>query len=183
MISSTETKRSTLNLEKRARALEQARDTEQQFRAFAENAPSGIYIYDRHQKLTYCNEKFLELIGAPKDIKYEDFDFQDYIMPSDLSSVRDAWKTLLEDHLPVSHHFRIKMMTQNPDGTSNELHVSADSYPILDDQGNVATVQGIMFNISPLKWAESIQRARVEEALESKRQQEHFIDMTSHELR
>jgi hypothetical protein len=32
------------------------------------------------------------------------------------------------------------------------------------------------------KWAEAIQKSRVEEALESKRQQENFIDMTSHEV-
>jgi signal transduction histidine kinase len=42
---------------------------------------------------------------------------------------------------------------------------------------------GILFDISQFKWAESVQRRRVEEALEAKRQQENFIDMTSHELR
>jgi signal transduction histidine kinase len=59
---------------------------------------------------------------------------------------------------------------------------------------------GTLFDISHFKWADSVQRQRVEEALEAKRQQEKyqpssfsllslatdeysFIDMTSHELR
>ncbi|KAG9715543.1 putative histidine kinase HHK19p, partial [Aureobasidium melanogenum] len=38
-------------------------------------------------------------------------------------------------------------------------------------------------DISHLKWAEDVQKSRVEEALEAKRQNEVFIDMTSHEIR
>lgn len=37
-------------------------------------------------------------------------------------------------------------------------------------------------DVSQLKWAEARQRSRVEEALESKRKQENFIDMTSHKM-
>jgi hypothetical protein len=58
---------------------------------------------------------------------------------------------------------------------------------------------GTLFDISQFKWAESVQKRRIEEALEAKRQQEKynlssiwmtqpltcisFIDMNSHELR
>lgn len=41
----------------------------------------------------------------------------------------------------------------------------------------------IQTDISQQKWAEAFQRERREEALELKRQQENFIDMTSHEMR
>lgn len=40
-----------------------------------------------------------------------------------------------------------------------------------------------MTNISQQKWAEDIQKRRMEEAVEMKRQQENFIDITSHEMR
>jgi hypothetical protein len=33
---------------------------------------------------------------------------------------------------------------------------------------------GILFDISQFKWAESVQRRRIEEALEAKRQQEKY---------
>jgi signal transduction histidine kinase len=42
---------------------------------------------------------------------------------------------------------------------------------------------GTLFDISHFKWAESMQRRGIEEALEAKRQADHFIDSTSHELR
>lgn len=39
-----------------------------------------------------------------------------------------------------------------------------------------------MTDISPVKFAEIVQNSRVEEAVEARRQQENFIDMTSHEV-
>lgn len=39
-----------------------------------------------------------------------------------------------------------------------------------------------MTDISPVKFAEIVQNSRVEEAIEARRQQENFIDMTSHEV-
>ncbi|KAF2658347.1 hypothetical protein K491DRAFT_713734 [Lophiostoma macrostomum CBS 122681] len=48
---------------------------------------------------------------------------------------------------------------------------------------SVKSVIGTMMDVSQLKWAEDLQKIRVQEALESKRQQENFIDMTSHEMR
>ena len=64
----------------------------------------------------------------------------------------------------------------------------------------VLGIMGTLFDISQFKWAESVQRRRIEEALEAKRQQEKyghittlptwqsltadsFIDMTSHVMR
>jgi signal transduction histidine kinase len=40
-----------------------------------------------------------------------------------------------------------------------------------------------MSDISRFKWAENVQRTRMEEALEAKQKHENFIDMTSHEMR
>jgi len=42
---------------------------------------------------------------------------------------------------------------------------------------------GTLIDISHFKWAESMQRRGIEEALEAKRQADNFIDSTSHELR
>jgi hypothetical protein len=41
------------------------------------------------------------------------------------------------------------------------------------------SVFGSITNISQQKWAEDFQKRRMEEAIELKRQQENFIDMTS----
>lgn len=46
------------------------------------------------------------------------------------------------------------------------------------DLSLISSIIGILIDISRLKWAESIQKARVEEAVEAKRQQERFIDVS-----
>lgn len=54
--------------------------------------------------------------------------------------------------------------------------------PEMDDDGSVIRVFGAIIDISDRKRAESEQRKRLDEALELRRQQENFIDMTSHEV-
>lgn len=55
--------------------------------------------------------------------------------------------------------------------------------PELDDEGNLVRVFGAIADISERKRVETIQRQRLEEANELRRQQENFIDMISHEVR
>lgn len=57
------------------------------------------------------------------------------------------------------------------------------SYPELEEDGSIKSIMGTLVDISQFKWAENVQKLRTEEALEAKRQQENFIDMTSHEMR
>lgn len=45
------------------------------------------------------------------------------------------------------------------------------------------SIFGSITNISQQKWAEGFQKRKTEEAVELKRQQENFIDITSHEMR
>jgi len=54
--------------------------------------------------------------------------------------------------------------------------------PEMDDEGNVIRVFGAFVDISDRKRAEREQHQRLEEAVELRRQQENFIDMTSHEV-
>lgn len=178
MISNTQAKLSTLNLRKRAEALELARDTEERFKAFAENAPAGVYIYDSEPKLSYCNHKYFELMGSEKTSNFADHNFADYIFEDDLESVRAAFKALMEDHKPVSHQFRLKRMWTSPDGVESEAYLIANSYPVFDEEGKLIALQGIVFDTSHFHWAERIQKARVAEAVEAKKQQERFIDVS-----
>ena len=52
-------------------------------------------------------------------------------------------------------------------------------YPDLDENGDVTTVMSCLTDITSLKWSESQLRARMDQAIEMKKQQERFIDMTS----
>jgi len=183
MITNTQAKLSALNFKKRAEALELAKETEQRFKAFADQAPAGIYIFDNQKALQYCNPKYLSLLGAPvADNRDVDF-WHDCILEEDIASVSAAFDILLTEHTPISHEFRVNQMWVSPDGVESNAYCGAYSYPVLDDAGNLISIQGIMFDISNFKWAETYQKIKVEEAIEAKKQQERFIDMTSHELR
>jgi signal transduction histidine kinase len=57
------------------------------------------------------------------------------------------------------------------------------AFPEKDESGQLKSVFGSITNISPQKWAEGFQKRKMEEAVELKRQQENFIDITSHEMR
>jgi hypothetical protein len=57
--------------------------------------------------------------------------------------------------------------------------IIASAYPEKSDDGTVTAVLGCLTDISRQKWMEGFQTRRMLEAVELKRQQENFIDMTS----
>lgn len=79
------------------------------------------------------------------------------------------------------------------DGSSFTCNLNADSallgswmlcnaLPELTKDGTVEQVVSAITDISHLKWAETVNVNRVEEANESKKHALAFIDMTSHEV-
>lgn len=61
--------------------------------------------------------------------------------------------------------------------------IIASAYPEVNEDGSVAGILGTITDISIQKWNEGFQTRKLLEAVELKRQQENFIDMTSHEMR
>lgn len=82
----------------------------------------------------------------------------------------------------VTHEFRFKAPWQGKNGVQTDTWALMSVYPERED-GKLKSVFGSITNISQQKLAESFQKRRMEEAVELKRQQENFIDITSHEMR
>ncbi|CAN9133812.1 unnamed protein product [Alternaria alternata] len=163
-------------------ALEQARLAERKFARFAQTSPTAIYIYVPESGMNFVNDQFFELTGhahAPVN-QYEWFDL---ISNEDVERVKQDWDGMLKCGKSSGVQFRLKKTWINQDGIRSNIWVQSSSYPELDENGKVISIMGTLFDISHFKWAESVQRRRIDEALEAKRQQENFIDMTSHELR
>ncbi|KAF2029760.1 hypothetical protein EK21DRAFT_100980 [Setomelanomma holmii] len=166
----------------RVDALEQARVSELKFARFAQLSPTAIYIFVPESGMQFVNDQFFELTGqicAPMD----QFDWVSVIADEDAERFEEDWKAMLQGKRSDGVQFRLKKTWVNQDGIKSNIWVQSTSYPQLDAHGKVISIMGTLFDISQFKWAESVQRRRVEEALEAKRQQENFIDMTSHELR
>ncbi|RMZ73393.1 histidine kinase hhk13p [Pyrenophora seminiperda CCB06] len=180
-------KRSQAVAQAQVEALEQARLAEMKFARFAQVSPVAIYIYVPESGMNFVNDQFFELTGhahAPVN----QFEWFDLISEEDVERVKHDWESMLRGDKTAPVQFRLKKTWVNQDGKRSNIWVQSSSYPELDENGrnSMLTYLGIMgtlFDISQFKWAESVQRRRIEEAWEAKRQQENFIDMTSHELR
>jgi len=89
---------------------------------------------------------------------------------------------------PVHFELRLKRPfstdeTLDGENVSGDTVVLAAAYAEKSEAGTVKGVLGCLTDISRQKWAEGFQARRTDEAIELKRQQENFMDMTSHEAR
>jgi len=100
-----------------------------------------------------------------------------------MPAITEKWSHASEHLIPFNVEARLKKPFRAIDGTIHVSWVMATIYPETDDDGNIMSWMVVGFDISHIKWAEKDQEKRALEAVEAKRQQENFIDMTSHEIR
>lgn len=93
------------------------------------------------------------------------------------------WSNLVHHTSPVNAEFRFKAQREVQKGHTTDTWVLASAYPEKDSNGQLKVIFGSVTNITQQKWAEHLEKRKMEEALEMKRQQENFIDITSHEMR
>lgn len=157
----------------RVEALERARQSEQKFARFAQLAPVAIYIFRPDKGIQYVNDQFFELTGQPR-MSFDQLSWTDLIVEEDIDKLQKEWSAMMEEKKTKQMQYRLKKTWINQEGVRSNIWVQGSSYPELDESGNVISVMGTLFDISQFKWAESVQRRRIEEALEAKRQQEKY---------
>jgi PAS domain S-box-containing protein len=168
--------------EQLAARTQEAIESETKFTRMAEYAPVGMFIASSNGNITFANDSWYEISRVPRGHGTAD-KWLDLVNEEDQQLVEKMWQTLVVDRKPVSFEFRFKAPWQDRRGDMGETWVLFSSYPEKDDMGNLKSVFGSITNISEQKWAENIQTKKMEEAVELKRQQENFIDITSHEMR
>lgn len=173
--------RQELSIQLRQRTQE-AIESEYRFTRMAEFAPVGIFIADGHGLINYCNDTWWEISRHPRSTNTMDVWMQS-IRDEDRLGVERVWKTLVDERQSISHEFRFKNSRVAHDGHPIDTWVLMSAYPEKDEHGDLKSIFGCLTDISQQKWAENFQKLRKEEALELKRQQENFIDITSHEMR
>lgn len=170
--------------EQLAARTQEAIESETKFTRMAEFAPVGMFIANAEGKLIFCNDTWFEVSRIPKQGLNDMAEkWMDAIKEEDRQAVRTLWQSLKTDKKPVTSTFRFETPWQDPDGTVGERWVLFAAYPEKYETGNVKSIFGSFTDISKHKWAEGFQKRKMEEAVELKRQQENFIDMTSHEMR
>jgi signal transduction histidine kinase/CheY-like chemotaxis protein len=165
-----------------------------QLKHFADSVPVGIFVLDftpehPHGQYVYRNDIWFELTAGNKHYNN--------LMESDTSPnwgrlhfedaehVRDVWAQLVTGKkLRTSFEFRVCGVGKEADKKGVEsTWILAYCFAVVDQDRKLKSIIGSLTDITAQKWAESVQRRRAEDIMESKRQQENFIDVTSHEMR
>ncbi|TIA07743.1 hypothetical protein D6C80_09612 [Aureobasidium pullulans] len=162
-------------------ALERASASEQRFQHFSKSSPVAVHILEIPSRaISFCNIAWFDMLGI-EEVPFDQLDMSwtDGILEQDLPLLRESVQKILTTHEPQTTQFRFRKMFLSGDGHRYQSWGSSQSHAELDENGAVKAIMTTTTDISHLKWAEEVQRSRVEEALEAKRQNEVFIDMTS----
>jgi hypothetical protein len=113
------------------------------------------------------------------------FAFLDSIADGSRHKAAAMWDNLLINASLRQEELQLKnpkIVPVDLEGEPIEYWVLATSQTEVTD-GKVRSVMGSIADISHMKWAQGLQDRRLREAEETKRQQNEFIDITSHEMR
>lgn len=168
--------------EQLAARTQEARESETRFTRMAEYSPAGLFIADHVGRITYCNDTWYEISRVPRERDKTDR-WIDYVKEEDQSLIVEHWKRLVENAAAINVEFRFKTPWVDRNHNKSDTWVLFSAFAEKDENGMLKSVFGSITNISPQKWAEGFQKRKMEEAVELKRQQENFIDITSHEMR
>jgi PAS domain S-box-containing protein len=144
----------------------------------AELAPVGMFMADSNGKIIFVNDAWYDIAQYPKGTPVE-YDWLPYVKEEDQEKCRKIWSTVVNELVPVRAEFRFKHPWKDDHGNTGETWVLASSFPEKTEDGSLKSIFGSVTDISTQKFAEGLQKKRMEEAMEMKRQQENFVDITS----
>lgn len=170
----------------------QAERSDAKFSRMANSSPIGMYVLNPEGIPLYVNDAYKKLVPALPDGSAVSFDkpsdWTNFIHPDDVCRFWASWEKVTVQKMPDVCEYRILKEWQSIDKATGE-HLSgetwllATSFPEVEPDGRVSVIMGWITDISKQKAAERLLSQRLEDALETKRQSENFIDMTSHEMR
>jgi signal transduction histidine kinase len=180
--------------EKLSRRTMELEERNLQLKHFADCVPVGIFVLEFSPKdpngaYVYRNDKWFEFAGSSHDESNSapgPSPLWDRLDQDDALEIRNQWATFLNSKGGTTS-FECRVAKNN--GLSSEeqdssmMWILTYAFSIRDETGSLKSVFGSLTDITAQKEAEGIQKRRMDDAIESKRQQEAFIDVTSHEMR
>ncbi|KAF2659309.1 aerobic respiration control sensor protein arcB [Lophiostoma macrostomum CBS 122681] len=154
-------------------------------RRMTELSPSGMYLFSPEGILLEANDRYYEMTGLSKEDSGR-MSFLDHISENSRPVAQRMWDHMTSDFKGRSEELQLVNPLVTPRdlaGEPIEFWVLASSLPEVGDDGRLRSVMGSIADISHMKWAQGLQERRLREVEETKRQQNEFIDITSHEMR
>ncbi|KAI4727162.1 hypothetical protein E4T49_05024 [Aureobasidium sp. EXF-10728] len=158
-----------------------AEKNEETFTRMAQNAPFGMYMFDRDGNPKYVNDAYLRLIGLDRDTFEQaasrGLAWRDTIYEEDIDLATQIWTRMRDSKTPQTFEYRVKTAPTQPGEKHGTRTLETISFPEIDESGRIITVQGWLMDISPRKRLQTLMAQRLEDALETRRASENFIDM------
>ncbi|KAK4495273.1 hypothetical protein PRZ48_013602 [Zasmidium cellare] len=161
------------------------KDREMRFRKMADMSMVGMFEVSAVGKLNYANPYWYNLTGYPRGDQPA-LDWIRMIHEDDRDKFAGKW-SLMQEGEALQFEIRLSKPFISDDFVDGQrlqgdTWVAAAAHAEYKD-GKVLNVVGTVADISRFKWMASFEQRRTAEAYELKRQQEAFMDMTSHEAR
>ncbi|KAF1927776.1 aerobic respiration control sensor protein arcB [Didymella exigua CBS 183.55] len=154
-------------------------------RRMTELSPLGMYLFDPDGMLLEGNDRYFEMTGHPRE-GCKEFSFLELMAEESKGPCQDMWDDLHETKQTCVRELQVNNSHVQPrdlSGNPIEYWVMSHSSPEIGPDGEILSIMGSITDISQIKWAQGLQETRLREAEETKRQQNEFIDITSHEMR
>lgn len=156
--------------------------SEIRFRKLADLMPIGIFITGIDRLPIYANRKFNDMFALNPEAIPVVTPWGDAFSEEDLPVVEEFWRKVVEDH--VTSVIETRMIRKGPDGVPDgHRWILCTGIPEFHSDGSLKHITGCIIDVTKIKDAEEVQRQRVKDVTEARKQQEAFIDMTSHEIR
>jgi len=148
------------------------RASEERYRLLLTHLPVGIFHYDSKLHITYCNERFAEILKLP----IEKLIGLDVNMLKDKTVIPPMQRALQGDTIRYEGTY---------DGTYSDMHAWMDMTcaPTRDEHGRVEGAIGIVQDITDRKTAEQELRQAKQDAEASSLAKGNFLANMSHEIR
>jgi len=112
--------------------------------------------------------------------------FIDVVLEEDLEAVEPLWAAMIAGAPKASFSTRLKKTFSPPNGpvdaAPTPAWIQVVAFPLKEDD-LVKVIMATVTDISQVKWAENVQRHVAQAAIQERKKQEEFIDITSHEMR
>ncbi|KAI5195680.1 hypothetical protein E4T39_08136 [Aureobasidium subglaciale] len=158
-----------------------AEKNEETFTRMAQNAPFGMYMFDCDGNPKYVNDAYLSLIGLERDVFEQaasrGLAWSDTIYEEDIELATQIWARLRDSKAPQTFEYRVKIPPTKAGEQPGIRALETISFPEVDESGRIVTIQGWLMDVSPRKRLEALMGQRLEDALETRRASENFIDM------
>ncbi|KAK4168611.1 putative signal transduction histidine-protein kinase [Cladorrhinum sp. PSN259] len=175
----------TVHKETAEEAVRRAQQAEN-LKRMAEFATVGMCDMDLEGRLLGANNVFYEMCGLekidPEKVNIKPWELA--VVNEDYSLLTEKISKMVAEDRVQNVEVRLKTTWASDDGKLTlPRWVQATMMPVRSTEGVIESFTGCLSDVSLQKWQLEREKERKEEAIESRRQQENFIDMTSHEMR